>query len=179
MNFVTTLVVRPALLPRMDFSEEIPPEARTLVAIPALLTSVPDIEDMAEALEVRFLANKREYLHYGLLTDFTDADEEKLASDDYLLEAVQQKINELNKKYKRDEEDIFFLFHRPRKWNASEKKWIGYERKRGKLLDLNLFLREEGMGNFSVVLGDTTILPEIKYVITLETDTQFPRDASL
>lgn len=178
VNFIATLVVRPVLLPRMDFSEEIPHDARTLVVIPTLLTSAPDIEELAEALEVRFLANKREHLHFGLLTDFTDAAEKELPGDEHLLDTVRKKINELNDKYKREGENIFFLFHRPRQWNKTEKKWIGYERKRGKLLELNTFLRDEGMGGFSVVLGDTSILPEIKYVITLDTDTQLPRDAA-
>jgi cyclic beta-1,2-glucan synthetase len=73
VNFISTLLVKPHLLPRMDFSGEIPPDCRTLVVVPALLTTTAAVEDLVEALEVRFLANRNAHLHFGLLTDFTDA----------------------------------------------------------------------------------------------------------
>ena len=74
--------------------------------------------------------------------------------------------------------DTFFLFHRPRRWNPQERVWMGYERKRGKLADLNAFLRGGGRDRFSLVVGETAVLSNVKYVITLDTDTQLPRDSA-
>ena len=79
VNWLATLLVTPHALPRMDFSRGIPPESRTLVVVPTMLTSAENIEELVEALEVRFLANRDEHLHFGLLTDFRDAHEETLS----------------------------------------------------------------------------------------------------
>jgi hypothetical protein len=174
VNFFSTLLVKPNLLPRMDFSHEIPPGCRTLVVIPTMLTTVEEIEKLVEALEVRFLANRRDNLHFGLLTDFTDAAQETLPGDQLLLEVAQQRIEYLNRKYKREKDDLFFLFHRPRKWNPQENVWMGYERKRGKLSELNSLLRENRKDYFSLIIGDQPILQNIKYVITLDADTEMP-----
>ena len=174
VNFFSTLLVKPHLLPRMDFSHEIPPDFRTLVVIPVILTSAESIEILVEALEVRFLANRNENLHFGLLTDFTDAAQEKLPEDQALIDLVQQRIEELNKKYRREKSDLFFLFHRPRHWNLQENVWMGYERKRGKLSELNSLLRGSLKERFSLIVGDQSIFPHIKYVITLDADTQLP-----
>ena len=84
----------------------------------------------------------------------------------------------LNRKYPSDGQDLFFLFHRPRRWNAGEGLWMGYERKRGKLMEFNALLRGGCRECFSEIVGETAILPAIKYVITLDTDTQLPRDAA-
>src|SRR6185295_8495873 len=131
VNWLATVLVMPHALPRMDFSEGIPPESRALVVVPTMLTSVENIEELTEALEVRFLANRDGNLHFGLLTDFRDAHEETLPEDEPLLRLVQQRIDELNEKYSHSKRDAFFLFHRPRRWNAQEHIWMGYERKRG------------------------------------------------
>ena len=141
VNWLATLLATPHLLPRMDFSGGIPPESRTLAVVPTMLTSAQNIEDLIEALEVRFLANRDENLHFGLLTDFRDAHEETLPEDEPLLRLAQKRIEELNGKYREARRDAFFLFHRPRRWNPGERIWMGYERKRGKLADLNALLR--------------------------------------
>ena len=143
-----------------------------------MLTSAQNIEDLIEALEVRFLANRDENLHFGLLTDFRDAAEETLPEDGPLLLLAQQRIEELNEKYSHAKGDTFFLFHRPRRWNALEQVWMGYERKRGKLAELNSLLRNGACGGFSLIVGDTRVLSNVKYVITLDTDTQLPRDSA-
>ena len=141
VNWLATLLVIPQPLPRMDYSKGIPPESRTLAVIPTMLISAQNIEDLIEALEVRFLANRDENLHFGLLTDFQDAAEETLPEDEPLLLLARQRIEELNEKYRNAKGDTFFLFHRPRRWNARDRIWMGYERKRGKLADLNALLR--------------------------------------
>ncbi len=186
VNWLATLLAIPQQLPRMDFSTGIPPESRTLVVVPAMLTNAQGIADLIEGLEVRFLANRDNNLHFGLLTDFQDATEETLPEDEPLLLLAQQRIEELNVKYRNAKGDTFFLFHRPRRWNARDRVWMGYERKRGKLAALNALLRAKGNGGahdlpvnrFSLIVGNTEILANIKYVITLDTDTQLPRDAA-
>jgi len=178
VNWLSTLLVNPFPLPRLDYSKGMPPESRTIVIIPSMLLNDQNIEDLAEALEVRFLANRDKYLHFGLLTDFKDAADEKLEEDDHLIQLVSKKITELNEKYQGEYGDTFFLFHRPRKWNPNDRIWMGYERKRGKLSDLNSLLRGGPEELFSVIVGNTQFLREIKYVITLDTDTQLPRDSA-
>ena len=91
---------------------------------------------------------------------------------------ARQRIEELNKKYGDSKGDTFFLFHRPRQWNAEERIWMGYERKRGKLAALNSLLRGGSRANFSLIVGDMEVLSKVKYVITLDTDTQLPRDSA-
>ena len=178
VNWVATLLVTPHSLPRMDFSGGIPPESRTLVVIPTMLTSAKNFEDLVEALEVRFLANRDQNLHFGLLTDFLDAREETISEDELLVRFAGKRIEELNEKYKSAKGAPFFLFHRPRRWNPREQIWMGYERKRGKLADLNLLLRGGAKDHFSAVVGETAVLSNVKYVITLDMDTQLPRDSA-
>jgi cellobiose phosphorylase len=182
VNWVATVLVTPHLLPRMDFSHGIPPGSRTLVVVPTMLSSAGSIEDLVEALEVRFLANRDENLYFSLLTDFRDAQQEALPEDGPLLQLAAQRIDELNRKYRSAQDDAFFLFHRPRRWNARERVWMGYERKRGKLADLNALLRGRVNGSseksFSLIVGATAVLTNIQYVITLDTDTQLPRDSA-
>jgi cyclic beta-1,2-glucan synthetase len=174
VNFFATLLVKPNLLPRMDYSGKIPHSSITMVVIPAMLTTIIEIENLVEALEVRFLANRNNNLHFGLLTDFTDASLEILPGDEVLLDTVKNGIESLNKKYQRENNDLFFLFHRPRKWNQEENVWMGYERKRGKLSDLNALLRGITKEHFSVIIGNQSVFQKIKYVITLDADTQLP-----
>ncbi|MGH8768178.1 MAG: glucoamylase family protein, partial [Burkholderiales bacterium] len=178
VNSLATLLATPHPLPRLDFSKGIPPECRTLAVVPAMLMSAQNIEDLIEALEVRFLANRDENLHFGLLTDFRDAHEETLPEDQPLLLLAGKRIDELNEKYRSPKGDTFFLFHRPRRWNPQERIWMGYERKRGKLAELNSLLRGGSTDRFSLVVGETAVLSNVKYVITLDTDTQLPRDTA-
>lgn len=178
VNWLVTMLVSPHALPRMDFSKGIPAEFRTLVVIPTMLTSAANIEHLIEALEVRFLANRDEKLHFGLLTDLVDSKEQNLAVDSALESLARQKIEELNEKYRGASANTFFLFHRSRQWNPQEKVWMGYERKRGKLADLNMFLRGGAKDKFSLVVGNTLVLAKVKYVITLDTDTILPRDSA-
>ena len=182
VNSLVTLLASPHPLPRMDFSLGIPSSARALVVVPTMLTSPHNVEALAEALEVRFLANRDDHLHFALLTDLCDASEEVLADDASLLRLAREQIDALNARYGCGRNDRFFLFHRPRRWNPHDRVWMGYERKRGKLADLNALLRplEHGDGSegFALVVGATELLAGVKYVITLDTDTQLPRDAA-
>ncbi len=178
VNLFATRFVTPHPLPRMDFSKGIPTELCTLVVVPTMLTSPKQVTDLADGLEVRFLANRDDNLRFGLLTDFRDAPEENLAGDEALLGAARQGIEALNEKYSRPAGDVFFLFHRPRRWNRQEQTWMGYERKRGKLGELNALLRGGAGDGFSLIVGNTGNLSNVRYVITLDTDTELPRDSA-
>ncbi|MCX6926508.1 MAG: cyclic beta 1-2 glucan synthetase, partial [Verrucomicrobia bacterium] len=178
MNWLSTLLVKPRLLPRMDYSAGIAPECQTMVVVPTMLTSSGAVTRLVESLEIHYLANRDKHLYFALLTDFQDAPEESQPEDKPLLRLAWAGIQVLNEKYKSDRPSIFFLFHRPRRWNKIEGRWMGYERKRGKLTEFNALLRGGSTECFSQIVGDTSILPAIKFVITLDTDTQLPRDAA-
>lgn len=178
VNFICTLTVHPDMLPRMDYERSIPDEAATMVAVPCMITSRAEIERLVEALEIRYLANQDHNLCYGLLSDYKDADQEHLPEDTALISYATECIEKLNQKYHGSRYTTFYLFHRPRRWNAVEKKWMGYERKRGKLSDLNHLLRGEGQDKFATIIGDQERLQQIVYVLTLDADTQLPRDTA-
>lgn len=178
VNWWATLLVHPKPLPKLDFSKGIPEEHRALVVVPTLLSTRDQTQELADDLEVRFLANRDDSLFFALLTDFKDADVESLPEDAELILTAEKAIARLNQKYPRPGSNRFFLLHRPRQWNALEKKWMGYERKRGKLAELNRLLRGQGQQHFSVISGNTGMLQGIKYVITLDTDTQLPHDTA-
>ena len=178
MNALAAFLVKPKALPRMDFSSGIPPDCRTMVAVPTMLNGEEGIDRLTESLEIHFLANRDEHLHFALLTDFADAPEEVMPGDGELLEQARAGIEMLNQKYAPERGDRFFLFHRPRLWNPGEGVWMGHERKRGKLADFNAILRGGSRECFASIAGDLAILPLIRYVITLDTDTHLPREAA-
>lgn len=183
VNWLTTLLIEPHRLPRMDFSNGIPPECSTLVAVPTMLISLRNVGRLIEGLEVHYLANRDKNLRFCLLTDFRDAPLQSMPDDASLLQAANAGIDALNEKYGAIEagdarDDVFFLFHRPRRWNSQEQTWMGFERKRGKLGDLNSLLRGGSHDRFSSIAGDTSVLLRTKYVITLDTDTLLPRDSA-
>lgn len=178
VNLLVTLVVPPRALPRMDFSKGIPNHHRTMVIVPTLLTKPQDVDDLLEAMEIRYLGNRDPNLFFALLTDFPDAPEETLPNDNALLAQARAAVDALNASYSADRPCIFYLFHRPRLWNPFERVWMGYERKRGKLEQFNARLRGDAQTAFSDIVGDLSVLHSIQYVITLDTDTQLPRDAA-
>jgi hypothetical protein len=201
VNSLCTMIVKPRAVMRLDFSEGIPDDCRTLVAVPTLLSSEQAIHDLVNLLEVRFLANRDPNLLFALVTDFPDAAAETLAGDAALLDLAQHEISRLNKRHSSrhapadrcgrsavaaadgtrgvpaTDPGPFYLLHRPRKWNAQERKWMGEERKRGKLQALNQLLRGHD-GEFSLKLGELDELLAVRYVITLDSDTQLPRDTA-
>jgi cellobiose phosphorylase len=178
MNWLSMLLLKPCPLPRLDYSSGIASDCRTMVVVPTMLTSLEGVDRLIETLEIHHLANRDPHLHLALLTDFCDAPEETLPGDQVLLQRARAGVEMLNRKYVSDGPALFFLLHRPRRWNAGEGLWMGYERKRGKLAEFNALLRDGSRECFSEIVGETAILPAIKYVITLDTDTQLPRDAA-
>jgi cyclic beta-1,2-glucan synthetase len=178
VNLLINVMVGPLLLPRLDFSQGIPAEYRTMVVIPTLLTSPRAVTELLEGLEIRYLGNRDPNLFFALLTDFRDAPEQAQADDADLLRLVRDGVQSLNAQYSPEGVTIFHLFHRPRVWNPHERLWMGYERKRGKLEQFNALLRGGPRDPFSEILGDLACLPTIRYVLTLDTDTGLPRDAA-
>jgi len=178
VNLLVTMLVPPRPLPRLDFSKAIPSDHRTMVVIPTLLNGPKDVADLLEGLEIRYLGNRDPNLWFALLTDFRDARTPTQPDDAELLRAVREGIAVLNDRYEAGSRTAFCLFHRPRVWNPHERLWMGYERKRGKLEQLNALLRGGPREPFSDIIGDPEILPTVKYVITLDTDTDLPRDAA-
>jgi cellobiose phosphorylase len=176
INWLSTLFAKAYPLPKMDYSKGIPEDDSTMVVVPTMLTSVSAVEDMVEALEVRYLANQDDNVYFALLTDFTDSPVETQSDDSLLVSSVRKRIEELNLKYG-DGKDVFYLFHRPRLWNANDNIWMGHERKRGKLGDLNCLL-SGGKNNFSAIEGDIANLAKVRFIITLDADTNLPLEAA-
>ena len=174
-HLMVARLVPPRPLPRMDFSGGIPAEARTLVAVPVLLHDSATVQGLCAGLELRYLANRDPQLRFCLLTDFDDAFEETVFGDAELLEEARAAIAALNARYN---DSPFLLLHRPRVWSTSEQAWIGRERKRGALADLNAFLRGGARERFMLVEGSTDGLDSVRYVITLDPDTGLPPDSA-
>jgi cyclic beta-1,2-glucan synthetase len=176
LNNLAAFLVPPRVLPKLDFSEGIPGDCATLVAVPTLLLNEAQAHDLVLDLEIRFLANRGPNLYFALLTDGPDSGHPD-RGDEPLVDLCRRLIEGLNQRYRGTGAAPFFLFHRHRAYNHAEGCWMGWERKRGKLLDLNQLLRG-GFDAFPVKVGDLSALPGIRYVITLDADTQLPRDAA-
>ncbi|MEO8520939.1 MAG: glucoamylase family protein [Acidobacteriota bacterium] len=153
----------------------VPESDRTMVVVPAIVDSVPRLTALFDDLEVRFLGNRDACLHFALLSDFTDADEAARDGEADVLAAACRRVDELNECHGADR---FYFFHRERRWNPGEGRWMGWERKRGKLAEFNRLLRGATDTSFSVTHGDASRLRLIRYVITLDSDTQLPMDAA-
>jgi cyclic beta-1,2-glucan synthetase len=175
------MILPPRRLAKLELAEGVPPELRTLVAVPTLLTTVADLEEQLERLEVHYLANPEGHLHFALLTDGVDAAQEHLPEDEALVAALRDGIDRLNARYDGPAEGTqrFLLLHRGRRWNEREGKWMGWERKRGKLHELNRLLRGATDTTFVSVRGNAPDPPDgIRYVITLDADTRLPKSAA-
>ncbi|GAA0714799.1 GH36-type glycosyl hydrolase domain-containing protein [Dokdonella soli] len=178
VNRLASLALAPRPLPRMECREGVPPEAQTLVVVPTLLGSEEDATELVEELEIRFLANRDPNIRFALLTDFGDWHEAEKPSDEKILAIASTGIANLNARHTESGKDPFYLLHRPRRWSESERSWIGFERKRGKLGELNALLRNGAYDRYSHIVGDLAQLRATRYVITLDSDTQLPRDAA-
>jgi cyclic beta-1,2-glucan synthetase len=169
INFRVTRVLHASFLPALALREGVPEELRTLVVVPTMLTSQEGIEELIDGLEVHFLANDSGEIYFSAVTDWADSPTEHRDDDQSLLESAQSGIRGLNARYG----DRFFLFHRERRFNPGEGVWMGWERKRGKLDELNVLLRGGNDTSYTTIEGR---LPgPFRYVITLDSDTVLPR----
>ncbi len=173
LHMVLAKMLPPRVLPKMSYEEGIPDACRTLVVVPMMLLTAESISGEIEKLEVRYFANPGANVWFSLLSDYTDAAEMEMPEDDNLLGLAMKGIEQLNSRHGGGR---FLLFHRTRDWCATEERWIGWERKRGKLEELNSLLNGGQHPDF-LRIGS---LPEgIRYVITLDADTQLPHDTAL
>jgi cyclic beta-1,2-glucan synthetase len=175
---VIALAIPPRRLSRLDFSDRVPDEARTMVVVPTMLTSAASVAALLEHIEVLALGNLDPCVHFAILGDFVDADSRDVEGDAPILAAAREGIEHLNRRFDPDHADRFFLFHRERRWNEREGAWMGWERKRGKIDEFNRLLRGASGTSFTTQIGELAILPLVRYVITLDTDTRLPRDAA-
>ena len=181
VNQLVNLLFPPSRLPRLDFREGVPSAYRTTVVVPILLGSVDAVTEALEHLEAQYLANDDPEIRFALLGDFLDADQPHLPGDEAIVEAAVAGVRALNASYreKNPAASPFYLLMRPRRLNVADTRWMGWERKRGKLADFNAFVLGGGDAAFSVIEGDVPWLHSVRYVITLDSDTVLPRDAGV
>jgi len=181
INRAVTDLLGPRTMPRLELRDGIPQHFRTMVVIPTLLTSRETIKELVERLEIHYLANPDGDLQFALLSDWTDAPQESMPNDDELLAAATDGIAHLNIRHgpAPGGGDRFLLFHRKRVWNKCQQGWMGWERKRGKLHELNQLLRGSSDTTFIPTGGRSPeAIPGIRFVITLDADTRLPRGAA-
>ncbi len=175
VNRVITGGMGATLLPGLELGAGVPPSLRTMVVVPTLLTTPTAIEEQIDRMEVHYLSNPGGEVHFALLSDWTDASTESVEGDEALLEAATEGITRLNRRYDpMGAGDRFLLLHRRRVWNETQGQWIGWERKRGKLHELNRLLRG---ADDTIFLGTTKVPGGVRYIVTLDSDTRLPRDA--
>ena len=178
VNRGVTVIFGASLLPALALRDGVPSHLRTLIAVPTLLTSLEAIQEQIERLEIHYFASPQGDLYFALLSDWVDAATERLETDAVLLEAAAEGIAQLNQRhYGAPGAPRFLLLHRRRVWNESEGRWIGWERKRGKLHELNRLLRGATDTTFLSTAAQPCVVPaDVRYVITLDVDTRLPRD---
>ena len=178
MGLFNTLVatfVKPTRLIGYEFKQGVPASARTLVVVPTLISNRDDIEQAVQDLEVHYLANMNGELHFAMLSDWPDSDEEQSSGDLALLDHARKQIAALNARHPKEGTARFFLLHRRRLFNEAEGCWMGWERKRGKLHELNTLLRGDSDTTF---FAPADPLPsDVVYVMTVDADTRMTRDA--
>ena len=174
INYIATHLAKTWVMPRLKLEGGIPDDAATLVVISALLSNEEIARRLVDKLEVYYLANREKNLYFGILSDFADSDKKVEKQDERILKIVRQGIEELNNKYS-GEQKIFYLMHRKRTFNKSNGRYMGYERKRGAIIELNRLLRGDKSTTFDKTVGDLADVPYVKYVITLDTDTVIGR----
>ncbi len=177
VNRLVTWVVKPRPLPRLDLDDGVPASMRSLVVVPMLLSNEAGIKNQVSGLEVHFLANRLGDVRFALLSDWRDAPTENVPGDDELLACAASGIDELNERYGEAPGGgaRFLLFHRMRRWNEAERCWMGWERKRGKLHELNELLL--GSTTTSILMTGTPLSTppaDVRYVVTLDADTRMP-----
>jgi cellobiose phosphorylase len=177
LNWDITKIFSPTILPKMDFSSGISEDETTIVVIPTIFDGIQTVREIINNLEVHYLSNSDKNLNFAILSDFTDADFEETTSDDEILQFAKDEIAKLNLRYDKygtDQKTIFHLFHRKRLFSNSEQKWLGWERKRGKLEEFNKLLRGDKNTSFITNTLNESELKKIKNVITLDSDTKMP-----
>ena len=174
IHWAVTRLVAPSTLPKLDFSKRIADDCRSAVVVPALVPSESDARELVDQLEAHYLANSDPALEFALLSDWADAPREHMPEDAAIAAALRAGIAELNARHGHAGVGPFHLLHRPRRFNPNEGCWMGWERKRGKLEQLNQLLADADAGDFTLREGQAARLFGIRFVITLDADTRLP-----
>ncbi|NLD45998.1 MAG: glycosyl transferase, partial [Clostridiaceae bacterium] len=174
VNWLLNNIYKPSFLPKLELKDGIGEDLSTMVVIPALLPDYKRAVELIDNLEVYYLANREKNVYYALAGDFKDSSSKDTEGDKIITETALSKIKELNEKYADYGRDIFFFFHRHRQYNNRQNKWMGWERKRGALVEFNDMLMGNGNTSYSIVSKDVSGLPKVKYIITLDADTILP-----
>jgi cellobiose phosphorylase len=177
-NWSINRLSEPRFIPKMEFKEGIPEKFSTAVVIPALTSDEGRMKELINDMEVYYLANEEKNLYFVLLEDFKDSIKEEEDKDKIIVDTALDEIGKLNEKYGDKERDKFYFLSRRRRYNEKEKKWMGWERKRGKLMEFNSLIRGDRTTSFEVISGDISSLYKVKYVITLDADTILPKDTA-
>ena len=177
LNRGVTALLTPCIPPRLELRSGVSTEFRTLVAVPVLLAGPAEVDELVERLEVHYLANADGDIRFALVSDWPDAPTERMPGDEETLAAAREGIARLNARHGAAAEggDRFLLLHRRRLWNARERIWMGWERKRGKLHELNRLLRGSTDTTFLAPAAGGSAVPQaVRYVTTLDADTRLP-----
>ncbi len=178
LNRLISESLPPRRLPRLALAGGIPPEHRVLVVMPVLLDSADSARELAHRLERHHLANREAHAQFALLSDFADAAKADTDADIPLLQEAVAQIDALNARHAAapGEPLRFLLLHRPRRWSGSEQRWMGWERKRGKLEQLMARLSGES-GPFLDFGPRSQTAAGTPHVVTLDSDTVLPPGA--
>jgi cyclic beta-1,2-glucan synthetase len=179
VDWLVTHLLPPATLPKLDSRHGLPPDCPTAMVVPALLGDEAEIDSLLEQLEINVQGNADSQLNYVLLTDFKDSDSATTPTDDRLLGYATAGVRRLNRRYAHSPRPaVFHLLHRPRRWNPAEGRWMGWERKRGKLAEFNRLALGEPDTELRAVVGELGRLAGTKFVIALDADTVLPPGAA-
>ncbi|WMJ80575.1 glucoamylase family protein [Clostridium sp. MB40-C1] len=178
LNWSINHLSDPDFIPKLELTNGIGDKNRTIVVIPTIINNSKKAKELVENMEVYFLANSDENLYFALLSDFKDGKSKEEEGDKEIVETALREIKKLNKKYAQNREDIFYFFSRYRQYNEKEGIWLGWERKRGKLMEFNKLIRGDKNTSYDVISSDIKELKKAKYIITLDSDTVLPRDSA-
>lgn len=174
VNRLVCKIMKPAVFPRLELKEGIPESLSTIVAVPTLLSDVKRVQEMLDKMECHYLSNREEYLYFALIGAFRDSDQEGMKDDERIIAAAIDGVQALNRKYAATGPDKFYFFHRASQFNESNQKWIGWERKRGALMEFNDLVLGSTDTSFTYQSSETPPFKHVKYIITLDSDTILP-----